>query len=112
MKSSIILKTVIEPENFFLKKGQSRPLFVYFRFFLITISKQIEKSLDGVLGIRTWGRNMVGANKNNELWRPPPGHTMLNTPVLVRKLFAIISGLFNNWNRIVAAFFTSALIAI
>ena len=34
--------------------GQSWPLFVYFRSFLVTISIiQIEKSIDGVLGIRT-----------------------------------------------------------
>ena len=34
--------------------GQSRPLFVYFRHFLDTISIiQIEKSVDGVLGTRT-----------------------------------------------------------
>ena len=39
--------------SFFLKMGQSRPLFVYFCSFLITISIQIEKSVDGVLGIRT-----------------------------------------------------------
>ena len=50
--------------------GQSRPLFVYFRSFL-TISIQIEKSIDGVLGIRTWGRRMVGADETMELWRPP-----------------------------------------
>ena len=44
--------------------GQSRPLFVYFRSFLVTISIiQIEKSIDGVLGIRTQGRRMVGADK-------------------------------------------------
>ena len=30
--------------------GHSRPLFVYFRSFLVTISIQIEKSIDGVLG--------------------------------------------------------------
>ena len=36
--------------------GQSRPLFVYFRSFLFTISIQIVKSVDGVLGIRTRGR--------------------------------------------------------
>ena len=36
---------------FLLKMGQSRPLFVYFRYFLDTISIiQIEKSIDGVLG--------------------------------------------------------------
>ena len=50
--------------------GQSRPLFVYFRHFLITISI-IEKSIDGVLGIRTLGRRMVGADETTELWRPP-----------------------------------------
>ena len=44
---------------FFKKKGQSQPLFVYFRYFLITISIiQIEISVDGVLGIRTRGRRM------------------------------------------------------
>ena len=51
--------------------GQSRPLFVYFCYFLDTISIiQIEKSIDGVLGIRTWGRRMVGADETTELWRP------------------------------------------
>ena len=29
------------------------------------------KSIDGVLGIRTWGRRMVGADKTTELWWPP-----------------------------------------
>ena len=56
---------------FFKKMGQSRPLFVYFRSFLITISIQIEKSVDGVLGIRTQSRRMVGADETTELWRPP-----------------------------------------
>ena len=55
--------------------GQSRPLFVYFCYFLDTISIiQIEKSVDGVLGIQTWGRRMVGADKTTELWRPPIVH--------------------------------------
>ena len=52
--------------------GQSRPLFVYFRPFPIPITIsiiQIEKSIDGVLGIRTWGRSMVGADYTTELWR-------------------------------------------
>ena len=53
----------------FLKMGQSRPLFVYFRSFLITISIiQIEKSIDGVLGIQTRGCRMVGADETMELW--------------------------------------------
>ena len=51
--------------------GQSRPLLVYFRYFLDTFSIiQIEKSVDGVHGIRTRGRRMVGADKTMELWRP------------------------------------------
>ena len=45
--------------------------FVYFRYFLDTISIiHIEKSVDGVLGIRTRGRGMVGADETTELWRP------------------------------------------
>ena len=57
---------------FFLKKmGQSRPLLVNFRPFLITIAIiQIEKSLDGVHGIQTHGRLMVGSDDTTELWRP------------------------------------------
>ena len=47
--------------------GPFRPLFVYFRYFLTTISIiQIEKSLDGVLGIRTRGHRMVGADETTE----------------------------------------------
>ena len=52
--------------------GQSRPLFVYFRYFFDTISIiQIEKSVDGVLRTRTQGRRMVGTDETMELWRPP-----------------------------------------
>ena len=59
----------------FFIMGQSRPLFVYFRYFLDTISI-IEKSVDGVLGIRTRGRRMVGADETTELWRPPNIYTL------------------------------------
>ena len=56
----------------FFKMGQSRPLFVYFCYFLDSISIiQIEKSVDGVLGTRTRGRRMVGADETTELWLPP-----------------------------------------
>ena len=52
--------------------GQSRPLFAYFCYFLDTISIiQIEKSVDGVLGIRIRGCRMVAADETTELWRPP-----------------------------------------
>ena len=55
----------------FLKMGQSWPLFVYFCYFLDTISIiEIEKSVDGVLGIQTRGRRMVGIDETAELWRP------------------------------------------
>ena len=57
--------------TFFLKKWANPGLFfVYFHSFLITISIQIEKSIDGVLGIRTWGHMMVGADETTELWWP------------------------------------------
>ena len=66
-------KQVGRPESIcFLKMGQSRPLFVYFRDFLNTISIiQNEKSVDGVLGIRTRGLRMVGNDATTELWRHP-----------------------------------------
>ena len=52
--------------------------FIYFRHFLfpptITVSistTRMEKSVDGVLGIRTCGRCVVGADKTMDLWLPP-----------------------------------------
>ena len=55
---------------------RTRPLFVHFRPFLITISLvQIEKSIDGVLGIRTCGRGMVGADDTISFFR----HGILGT---------------------------------
>ena len=55
-----------------LKWASPGLFFVYFRPFLVTISIiQIEKSIDGVLGIRTQGRRMVGADKAKEQWRLP-----------------------------------------
>ena len=45
--------------------------FVYFHHFHITNQLQIEKSVDGVLGIQTQGRRMVDADETTELWRPP-----------------------------------------
>ena len=55
----------------FLKKWANPGLFLYFRFFLVTILIQIEKNVDGVFGIRTWGHRMVGADENTEHWQPP-----------------------------------------
>ena len=61
--------------------GESRPLIVYFRPFLITILIiYIEKSIDGVLGIGTHGRMIVGADNTTELWRPPTLVKSLSVP--------------------------------
>ena len=70
--------------------GQSRPLFVYFRHFLITILI-IEKSIDGVLGIRTPGRRVVGADETTELWRPPQTNEILTDyePLSICSLYTI-----------------------
>ena len=43
--------------------GKTRPLFVYFRSLRMTNIAQINyKSVDGVLGTRTRGNSMVGAD--------------------------------------------------
>ena len=61
--------------------GQSRPLFVYFHPFFITNSIiQIEKSVDGRLGIQTRGRRMVGMDKTTELWLPPKVNFVASKP--------------------------------
>ena len=82
----------------FFKMGQSRPLFVYFRHFLYTISIiQIEKSVDGVLGTRTRGRRMVGADETTELWRPPKCQAFLLKgeviicPAMVNSIVSLLS---------------------
>ena len=56
-----------------VKKSANPGLFFgYFRPFLITISKiQIENSIDGMLGIQTCSRLMIGVDDTMELWRPP-----------------------------------------
>ena len=59
------------PKKYFLM-GQSRTFSVYFCPFHNTISIiQIEKSINGVHGIRTHGRRMVGGPESTELWQPP-----------------------------------------
>ena len=60
------------PPNIFLKMGQSRPLFCLFSSFShYNFNNTNWKSVDGVLGIWTRGRRMVGADETTELWRPP-----------------------------------------
>ena len=69
--------------------GQSRPIFVYFRSFLIIISTQIEKSIDGELGIRTRGRRMVGAGQKHGAMAATLNFTLLH----IYYLFMVIPGL-------------------
>ena len=58
----------------FKKMGQTRPLFCLFSFFShiawtnLTINV---KSVDGMLGSRTRGGRMEGADESTELWRHP-----------------------------------------
>ena len=70
---------LINQNTMFIKIGPIPASFCLFSFFLITISIiQIEKSVDGVLGIRTRGRRMVGADETTELLRPPVKAQCLN----------------------------------
>ena len=55
----------------FFKKNWPIPAsFCLFLSFFMSIPTQMKKSLDGVLGTRTRGRRMVGADETTELWRP------------------------------------------
>ena len=55
-----------------LKNGPIPASFCFiFVLFLLQFQYKIEKSVDGVLGIRTWGRRMVGTDETMELWRLP-----------------------------------------
>ena len=54
--------------------GQTRPLFVYFRPFLNAMTNIVQnlayKCVDGVHGIETRVRRMVGSDKPTENWWP------------------------------------------
>lgn len=62
--------------------GQTRTLFVYFRPFLNTNFAQNLTlhgiSRDGVHGIRTRDRGMVGTDESPELWWPQYNFNLLN----------------------------------
>ena len=52
--------------------GQTRPLFVYFRFMSHIARTNLTinyKSIDGDTGSRTWGGRMEGADESTELRR-------------------------------------------
>jgi len=57
------------------KMGQFRPLFCLFSSFSHYSFKNTKwKSIDVVIGIRTKGRRMLGADKTTELVRPPKNY--------------------------------------
>ena len=56
----------------FLKNGPNSGLILFIFVFSTWLkSILIDKGIDGVLGTRTWGSRMEGANKSTELWRHP-----------------------------------------
>ena len=63
-------KTALFKIDFFKWANPGLFLFI-FVYFLVIISIQIEKSIDGVLGFQTRGHRKVGADETTELWRPP-----------------------------------------
>ena len=77
--------------NVFLKKmGQSRPLFCLFSFFSsYNFNNTNWKSIDGVLGIGTRGRRMVGTDETTELWRPPEMMNVFICVIFNLKMFQI-----------------------
>ena len=73
-----LVHKVNDNKCYFLKMGQSRrPLFVYFRLFLITIQILNCKSKDGD---RTRARSIVGADGSTELWRLPWKNVLHKSP--------------------------------
>ena len=42
-----------------------------------------DKSLDGVLGTRTWCGSMEGANKSTQLWQHPKNVLFLSSTILI-----------------------------
>ena len=67
----LIFKNKISLIIIFLNMGPSRPLFRSLSSFSHHKSITKWKSVDGVLGIQTRGRRMLGADETTELRRPP-----------------------------------------
>ena len=63
--------------NVFLNIGQSQPLFRLLSSFSHHKSITNWKSVDGVLGIQTRGRKMVGTDETTELWQQPKKYWFL-----------------------------------
>ena len=71
----LALQIVIFAQRFFKQNGPNPASFVYFRPFHNTMTNTVHnltnKYIDGVLGTRTWGGRVVGADESTELWRHP-----------------------------------------
>ena len=52
------------------------------------------KSVDGVLGIQTRGRKMVGTDETTELWRPPQKFGLFYPDFILYEI-----PVFSNWRR-------------
>ena len=77
---------------FFLNGPILASFSVYFRLFNTLQFKffKLEKSVDGVLGIRTRGGRMEGANESTELQRHPDCYLFLNrVSFLIAKFYEI-----------------------
>ena len=62
-------KIILKGTSLFLKYGAIPDAFSFiFLFFSFQQQLQLEKSVDGVLLIRTWGHRKVGVDKTTELW--------------------------------------------
>ena len=76
--------------------SQSRPLLTYFHPFLgpisIAISIQIEKSIDGVLGIRTRDCRIVGTDETTELWLLKIKLTVTINLMKISRSFLLVGG--------------------
>ena len=71
MIAKVVWWTNIQASGF-LKNGPIPASFLFiFVLFLLQFQYKLKKRVDGVLGIRTRGRRLVGADKTTEIWWPP-----------------------------------------
>ena len=86
--------------------GQSRPLFLFI-FVFSTCYNLNWKSVDGVLGIQTWGGRMEGANESAELRQHPYFTNFMIIMTSIKQhgsLLIFIFSYFYNYNPINATF--------
>ena len=68
---SNLFNSFISSRKSFFKYGPIPASFCLFLFFSHYNFNTNWKSVDGVFGIQTWGRMIIGADETTELWRPP-----------------------------------------